>query len=260
MKTILTFVLILIFISSLSAQVKTRSMPYTHGETEIEGKMVYDPWLKSVRSAVLILHDMWGPDTQIVANAEKLAQLGHIVLIADMYGKDVKITSNEEAATQAEDLIENEQMLVERASAALDLLKKQSKVDQGKIGILGYGLGGKAALELALTGTHIAALAMYYPWLELDPDEPPDYNIVKSSMLLFYCAGDDKLSDDGLENLKNLFEENRLDWEMVIYGGAVDGFTNTKLGFEIIDGMAFNYNADLRSFDALRQFFNDLLK
>ncbi len=260
MKTILTFVLTLIVISSLSAQVKTRLMPYTHGETELEGKMVYDPLLKSVRSAVLILHDMWGPDTQIVANAEKLAQLGHIVLIADMYGKDVKIASNEEAAAQAENLIENKQMLVERVSAALDLLKKQSKVDQGKIGVLGYGFGGRAALELALTGVHIAALAMYYPWLELDPDEPPDYNIVKASILLFYGAGDDKLSDDGLEDLKNLFEQNRLDWEMVIYGGAVDGFTNMALGFEIADGMAFNYNADLRSFDALRQFFSDLLK
>ena len=260
MKPILTLLLSLIVISSLSAQVKIRSMPYTHGETELEGKLVYDPLLKSVHSAVLVLHDMWGPDTQIVANAEKLAQLGHIVLIADMYGKDVKIASNEEAATQAENLIENKQMLVERASAALDLLKQQSKVDQGKIGIVGYGLGGKAAMELALTGVHIAALALYYPWLESDPDEPPDYKIVKASVLLFYGAGDDKLSDDGLENLKNLFEQNRLNWEMVIYGGAVNSFTNATLGFEITDGMAFNYNADLRSFDALRQFFNDLLK
>ena len=260
MRTILIFFIILIFISSLSAQVKIREISYIQGETEFKGKLVYDPLLKSVRSAIMVMHDMWGPDTQIVANAEKLAQLGHIVLVADLYGKDVKITSNDEAKSQADILMANNQLLVDRASAALEYLKQQKKVDQGKIGVVGYGLGGKAAMDLALTGQYIAALALFYPWLQFDPDELPDYKIVKSSIFLFYGAGDEKLADEGLDNLKNLLEHNRLDWQMVLYGGAVDGFTNKGLGFEITDGMAYNYNADLRSFDKLRQFFNDLLK
>ncbi len=260
MRTLLIFLTVLFLISSLSAQVKIREVSYTQGETELQGKLVYDPLLKSVRSAVLVLHDMWGPDTQIVSNAEKLAQLGHIVLIADLYGKDVKIASTEDALTQAELLTENQPLFIERATGALDFLKQQNKVDHGKIGVVGYGLGGKAAVEIALSGAHIAALALYYPWLEFDPEELPDYKIIKSSIMIFYGAGDEKLTDEGMVNLKNLFEQNQLDWQMVIYGGTVDAFTNKGIGFEITDGRAYNYNADLRSFDKLRQFFTDLLK
>ena len=260
MKATFIILLTLIIVSNLSAQVKVREAPYMQGDTELQGKLVYDPLLKSIRSAVLVVHDMWGPDTSVYGNAMKLAQLGHIVLIADLYGKDVKITSNEEATSQAEMLLENKQLFVDRISAAMEFLKSQRKVDQGKIGVIGYGLGGNAAMELALRGTHIAALAMYYPWLEYDMDEPPDYSIIKASVLVFYGTGDPRLDDDGLVNLKSVFEQNRLDWQMVLYGGAVYGFTNKTLGFEVEDGMAFNYNADLRSFDALRQFFTDLLK
>jgi dienelactone hydrolase len=260
MKTILIIILALIIASNLSAQVKVREAPYMQGETELQGKLVYDPLLKSIRSAVLVVHDMWGPDTSVYENAMKLAQLGHIVLIADLYGKDVKITSNDEAASQAESLLENKQLFIDRISAAMEFLKSQRKVDQGKIGVLGYGLGGNAALELALQGAYIAALVMYYPWLEYDMDEPPDYSIIKSSVLVFFGTGDPRLGDEGLVNLKSVFDQNRLDWQMVLYGGAVYGFTNKTLGFEVVDGMAFNYNADLRSFDTVRQFFTDLLK
>lgn len=260
MKITLIIILALIIASSLFAQVKVREAPYMQGETELQGKLVYDPLLKSIRSAVLLIPDMWGSDTSVYGNAMKLAQLGHIVLIADLYGKDVKITSNEEAASQAETLLEDKQLFIDRISAAMEFLKSQRKVDQGKIGVVGYGLGGNAALELALQGTHIAALAIYYPWLEYDMDEPPDYSIIKASILVVFGAGDSRLEDEGLENMKAVFDQNHLDWQMVLYGGAVYGFTNKTLGFEINEGMAFNYNADLRSFDALRQFFTDLLK
>jgi dienelactone hydrolase len=231
-----------------------------HGETELTGKLVYDPLLKSVRSAVLVIPDMWGQDTSVYSNALKLAELGHIVLIADLYGKGIKISSNDTAMSQAEDLLEDKQIFVERVSAAMDLLRSQRKVDKGKIGVVGYGLGGNAAMELALQGTHIAALAMFYPWLEYDMDEPPDYSIIKASVLLLFGAGDKRVEDEGLINIKDVFQQNRLDWQLVMYGGAVYGFTNKTLGFEVNDGMAFNYDADLRSFDKLRQFFNDLLK
>jgi dienelactone hydrolase len=260
MKTTIIIVIILVIASGLFAQAKVREAPYMQGETELQGKLVYDPLLKSIRSAVLIVHDMWGPDTSVYANAMKLAQLGHIVLIADLYGKDVKISSNEEATSQAESLLENKQLFIDRITAAMEFLKSQRKVDQGKIGVVGYGLGANAALELALQGTHIAALAMYYPWLKYDMDEPPDYSVIKASVLVFFGTGDPRLDDEGLVNIKSVFDQNKLDWQMVLYGGAFYGFTNKTLGFEVKDGMAFNYNADLRSFDKLRQFFTDLLK
>ena len=96
----------------------------------------------------------------------------------------------------------------------------------------------------------------------LEMEEEVEWANALSVGQLWFLFGskDEFVPGEDRGQLQNVLDEAHLDWQLIIYSDAVRGFSNPKLGFEVIDGMAYNYNADLRSFDAMRQFFTDLLK
>ena len=258
MGKISLLLLTILLISNSTAEIKSRDVEYSHGETVLKGSLVYDPLLKSIRSGVLIVHDIWGIDEQIREKATKIAELGHIVFIADMYGAAKTTTAIDSGREKAQELLENKTLIRERISLALDQLRNERKTDQSKLGVIGYGFGATAALELAFTDPGVKAYALYYPQPSLENTEI--YQGIKGSFLVFYGSRDPQLSFEGRGNFQNLLSDVGVDWQMVIYGDSFGGFTNASLGYEVNEGMAYNYNADLRSFDAMRQFFSDLLK
>jgi dienelactone hydrolase len=49
------------------------------------------------------------------------------------------------------------------------------------------------------------------------------------------------------------------DWHMVIYGGAVHSFTQVDAGSDPSTGAAYNEKADMRSWQAMKSFFAEIL-
>jgi dienelactone hydrolase len=54
--------------------------------------------------------------------------------------------------------------------------------------------------------------------------------------------------------------KGRVDWQMVVYGGAVHSFTNSESGNDPSEGAAYNEKADRRSWEAMKLFFSEILK
>jgi dienelactone hydrolase len=54
--------------------------------------------------------------------------------------------------------------------------------------------------------------------------------------------------------------KNGVDWEMVIYSGAVHGFTNPANGSDNSKGLAYNAKADRKSWDAMKLFFREIFR
>ena len=50
-----------------------------------------------------------------------------------------------------------------------------------------------------------------------------------------------------------------VDWQMNYYGGAVHSFTNPEAGKAGIKGVAYNEAADRRSWQEMRDFFDEVL-
>jgi len=258
MKTIFFFLLSILVITSSTAQIKIKQMPYNHGEVELEGSLYYDPLLKSIRAGVLLIPDIWGTDEPTRQQAQKLAELGFIVLIIDMFDQDTIKGSIEELLDNAENLLENKALVLERATLGYDLLKAERKVDPAKIGIVGYGFGGTVALELASSGVEAKALAVFYA--QLNSEQFLQLRNIRASVLILHGSEDPYVANEDIYNFQKALTEANLNWQMNIYGAAVRGFVNSELGFEINEGMAYNYNADLHSWDALRQYFIFALK
>ena len=49
-----------------------------------------------------------------------------------------------------------------------------------------------------------------------------------------------------------------VDWQMVIYGGAVHSFTNPDAGLDPSIGAAYNEKADRRSWEAMKLFIIEI--
>jgi len=49
-------------------------------------------------------------------------------------------------------------------------------------------------------------------------------------------------------------------WQLVIYGGAVHGFTNPAAGSERSKGVAYDAKVDRRSWEVMKVFFAEVLK
>jgi dienelactone hydrolase len=52
---------------------------------------------------------------------------------------------------------------------------------------------------------------------------------------------------------------NKIDWQLIKYGGAVHSFTDKTAGNDNSKGAAYNKEADVRSWQAMKDFFKEVL-
>ena len=259
MKTILSLFILFILISNVQAQVKWETITYQDGETELEGYLSYDKLLKSKRGGVLIVHDKYGINEFIKERAKELAKLGYVAFVADMFGKEVQMDDEVDRTELTESFFEAEQTLIpHRAQVGLDYLSNHSRVDASRLAVIGYGFGGSVAMELARSGVNLSATINYFG--SLNPQKNESYNKIKGPVLVLIGSEDPKISGEELESFKLEMNSENNDWQINTYGGAAHGFTYYELGFEILNGEAYNYNADKRSWESVKILLHETLK
>ena len=145
-----------------------------------------------------------------------------------------------------------------RAGLGLDILSNHKKVDPARIAVIGYGFGGTTALELVRGGANIAATISFYGDLSTPKEE--DARNIKGSVLILRGSEDQTVSQEDINAFRLEMKEANVDWQMNIYGGALYGFSVYSHGFDTSDGEAYNYNADKRSWEAIKVFLREKLK
>lgn len=259
MKKIFSIFLIILFVSLGSAQVKTGLITYQDGEVELEGYLAFDKLLKSIRGGVLLVHNANGRDKFIQERADELAKIGYVVFAVDMYGKGVTPKNeDEEEELTSQFLGEDRQLMRQRVTKGLEILVQQSKVDANRIAAIGYGFGGTTVLELARSGANITAAINFFG--SLRTPMPEDAKNIKGAVLVQLGSEDPLISKDEIELFRTEMQNANVDWQMNLYGGAYHGFTRYSLGFDTSSGKAYNYNADKRSWEAVKSLLREKLK
>lgn len=253
---LLTLILTLLVTSIASAQIKTEVVEYKHGDAVLEGYIAYDQSVKGIRPGVLVVHEWYGLNDYAKKRAEQLAKLGYVAFAVDMYGKGIRPKTLEECGVQSGIYRKDRPLMRARIKAALDELKKNKLVDPKRIAAIGYCFGGTVVLELARSGADIAGVVSFHGGL--DTPNPEDAKNIKCKVLVCH-GGDDpfvKMSDFMAfqEEMKNA----KVDYQSIVYGGAVHSFTNPDAGNDPSKGMAYNPSADRRSWEAMRQFFREI--
>lgn len=256
---ILTAVFFCIFVATASyAAVKTESVEYKEGNTVLEGFLAYDDTSTNIRPGVLIVHEWMGINDYTKRRAVMLADMGYVAFAADIFGKGVRPTNTKEASEQAAKYKGDRPVLRARALAGLEQLKKSRLIDPKKIAAIGYCFGGTTVLELARAGADVAGVVSFHGGLDMP--NPEDTKNIKAKVLICHGGDDPYVLAEQVADFQNQLRQAKVDWQFIAYGGAVHSFTNPDAGNDPSKGAAYNADADRRSWEAMKQFFAEILK
>ena len=243
---------------SARAELKSKEIEYKHGETTLLGYLVWDDSAGGAkRPGVVVVHEWMGHNEYARMRANMLARLGYVAFALDMYGKGVKAKDAQEASQMAGRFKSDRKLMRERATAGLEVLRKQPMVDASRMAAMGYCFGGQVSLELARAGEDLRGVVSFHG--ALDTKAPDDAKNIKAKVLACHGAADPFVPPDHVAAFQKEMEDAKVDYQFVAYGpGVVHGFTNPDNKGSAMKGVGYDEKADARSWQAMRDFFDEI--
>lgn len=246
------------FLFSITALGLTEKMvEYKDKGQTFEGFLVHKENLKGKAPALLIVHDWLGLTDKTKNKAREFADLGYVVFAADIYGQGVRPTDQKAAGEQAGLFKNNRKLFRERLTLGLNQLKKLTEVDKKRIAAAGYCFGGTGVIELARAGADIKAAISFHGGL--DSLEPKLGKNIKGKVLALHGADDPFVPASELAAFEAEMVQNKVDWQLIKFGGAVHSFTDRSAGTDNSKGAAYNEKADKRSWTIVRELLKEEL-
>ena len=258
MKKLIFLFLLFLIPAQAHAAIVTKMIEYKQGDTVLEGYLAYDDDAKGKGPGILVVHDWMGFGSFANGKAHNLAELGYVALAVDIYGQGARPKDTDEAGKLAGLYKGNRPLLRERILAAYEVLKNNPMVDPSKIAVIGFCFGGTTALELARSGAPIAGVVSFHGGLS--SPTPADAKNIKAKILALHGADDPYVPADEVKGFQKEMNDAGVDWQMILYSGAVHAFTNPAAGNDNSKGAAYNANADKRSWVAMKNFFQEIFR
>lgn len=256
MRSWLCSLVVLVLASTASAQVRTRTIEYSHGDLQLVGYLAFDAAIEGPRPGVLIVHEWWGLNTFAKDRARQLAEAGYVAFAVDMYGDGRTTSEVPEAQRLATPFYQDRNMMRARAAAGLTLLQRQEQVDADQIAVIGYCFGGTVALELARSGAPVRGAVSFHGGLGTPDTE--DAKKIRGKVLVLHGAVDPLVPPEEVAAFSKEMEDANVDYQLIAYGGAVHSFTNPRAGRAGIPGVEYHREADERSWRHMMMFFDEI--
>ncbi|WP_439685470.1 Dienelactone hydrolase-like enzyme [Cupriavidus oxalaticus] len=230
----------------------TEEIDYWHGGRKRGGYFACNDAMAGKRPGILVIHDLWGLGEQPKERARKLAELGYVALAVDLYGDRRQPTALSEALPLVDELRSDNSRFRSLLRAGLDTLRRHPLVDGSRLAAIGFCLGGIAALELARDGADLRGVVCFHG--NLDTPAPAQAGQVKAGVLVCTGGDDPLIPGAQITAFQDEMKHAEVDWQVNVYGGAEHSFTNIFADRAGIPGVRYHRNADLRSWEAMRQF------
>jgi dienelactone hydrolase len=210
------------------------------------------------RPTVIIIPTVMGVQQLEIGFAEKLVELGYHAVVADLFGRRFNSTTEKEAAFAAMgELRADRAALRDRLLAVLEEVRKRDHVDSSKVAVIGYCFGGQCALDVARSGTDIAAAASFHGLFD-SPSLPAQP--IKAKVVAYHGWDDPMVPPEAVVALGKELTDAGADWQIHAYGHVGHGFTNPNAHQIGIAGVAYNECAARRSWASLEDFLAETLR
>jgi len=258
MRLCLTAALVLLLITGAKGEVMTRTVEYRDGDVTLEGYLAWDDTVAGKRPGVMVVHEWTGLNDYAKARCQQLAELGYVAFAADLYGKGIRPQSRDEAAKQSAVYRNDRKLMRSRAGAALDVLQTNDMCDPSKTAAIGYCFGGGVVMELARSSAPVTGVVSFHGSLDVPDSNLP--NDIRCKVLVCHGAEDPHVGTDKVEAFLSEMKTGQTDCQFIAYSGAVHAFTNPDAGSDKSTGVAYNAEADRRSWDHMKLFFAELFE
>ncbi|AXQ28503.1 dienelactone hydrolase family protein [Solimonas sp. K1W22B-7] len=235
---------------------RKQKIEYGNGPTQFHGWLIRDDSLDGVRPGVLVFPEAYGLNEHAIERAERLAQLGYVALAADMHGGGVVYSDTATLGPAIRSLFGDRAEWRARAQAALDALLAQPQVDRDRVAAIGFCFGGATCLELARSGAPLSALVTFHAGLQ--PPLEADAGRITGKVLICHGAEDPLMKPEALNAVLAELSRDRVDWQLLSFGGVAHSFTNPDADARGAPGFAYNANADRRSWAAMQGLFAEV--
>jgi dienelactone hydrolase len=206
----------------------------------------------SKQRGLMVIHGGAGLDDHAKDRARLFASLGYVAFACDMYGDGVA-GNRDRVLSCINDLRSDRERLCRRAQAGLDVLAAQTCAAP-RIAVVGYCFGGLVSLELARAGADLAAVVAVHGTLTTKAAAKP--RGIKSPILVCHGALDPHCPPQDVVAFMNEMNAAAGDWQLVVYGGAMHGFTHKNATGQNA-GVLYNAHADARSSTAIQAFLDE---
>jgi dienelactone hydrolase len=235
--------------------ITTRSVAYHHQETALTGVLAWDDAAGHARPGLLLVHGGAGLDDHARSQAQRYAGHGYAVLAADMFGPGVA-GDRERVLACLLGLRDNPQRLAQRALAGLVALAGCPEASS-PLAAVGFCFGGLAVLTLARSGAGLRGVVSIHG--SLATARPAEPGALRARVLVCHGALDPHVPMADVVAFTEEMSHAQADWQLIVYGGAVHGFTHEHATPGAAPGVAYDARADQRSFQAVLAFLADVL-
>ncbi len=244
------------------AKVAGKTVEYSAQGVVMKSYLAYDEDGKGQRPGVLVVPEWWGINDYARMHARMLAELGYIALAVDMYGEGKQALNPDQAQRSSSEVMKNPELAKARFVAALDFLKGQPAVDPGRVAAIGYCFGGGVVLNMARQGIDLKGVVSFHG--SLAPITPAQSGKVRAKVLVLTGANDQYVPPEQVEAFRREMTAAGVAFQVTSYPGARHSFTNPEadaLGKKFnMPNIAYNKEADQKSWDAMEGFLKDLFK
>lgn len=237
-----------------------KEFTYEVDSVTLTGYMAFDENAEEKRPGILVVHEWWGHNDYVRRRADMLAELGYVALAIDMYGDGKLAEHPGDAQKFMMEVMSSMDIAKARFEKGLNELKNSEKVDNEKIGAIGYCMGGSIILNMANAGYELDGVAAFHASVGLGIW--PEKGGVKGKILVCNGAADTFVSDAQVATFKNKMDSAEVDYKYIAYEGAVHAFTakeadanREKFG---VDNFGYHPEADSASWEEMKSLFVDV--
>ncbi|WP_090078343.1 dienelactone hydrolase family protein [Halpernia frigidisoli] len=211
------------------------------------------------KPVVIVIPEWWGLNDYAKSRAKKLADLGYFALAVDFYGDGQFVETPDEATTLSAPFYTNSKLAKETFDAAKNSLSKFPSADTTQTAVIGYCFGGAQALNMARQEADLKGVVSFHG--NLMTCVKPSNNDVP--YLVLNGEDDSYVPQKERDAFKKQMDSAQIDYQFVNYPGAVHSFTNpnsTAVGKKYNMKVAYNKEADEKSWTAMKDFFDKIFK
>jgi len=211
------------------AAMQAQPLEWTLDGTRFSGVLVHDDAGPASRPGLMMVPNWMGVTPAAVERAKALAGRDYVVLVVDMYGEGVRPADSQEAATVSAGVREDRPLLRRRINKAVEVLRAQAgpvPLDPDRIAAVGFCFGGTTVLELARSGSDIAAVVSLHGGLTTPM--PAGEGDVHAPMLVLNGADDQAVTAEDISGFAREMDAVGADWTFVNFSGAVHCFADRE--------------------------------
>lgn len=225
---------------------------YRDGDTALTG------WLArpagGARAAILVCPTIANVNAHMERRARMLADAGYVAMIADFYGEPVP--SFEAAGPLAQSLRATVDGYRARLRAAHDALGSHPAATGLATAVIGYCMGGQAALELARSGAGVAAAVSFHGLLETG--RPAEPGAIRARLLVCHGDADPMVPRSQVLAFWEEMDAAGVAWHFHSYSGVKHGFTDPESDARGLAAIAYDASADRQSWQAMLGLFDEV--